>query len=126
MTNRMQWLTILGLLASAAIAQAQEADKPIRKLYVPYRDLAAAVDPSAKTVLMDRKAFGKLLAKARANEKAVVSVELGQVTVARYDAQVNRKSVTVTGAMTVMSMSDKPVAVDLGFAKIAITKITLD
>ncbi|KKM16666.1 hypothetical protein LCGC14_1683590, partial [marine sediment metagenome] len=100
--------------------------RPAAKIYVPYRDLAAVVDPAAKSVLMDRAEFAKLLALAADNARAAASIDLGQVPRAEYTADVTGEKLAVTGELTVVSMSDKPVAVPMHFAQLALTDVTLD
>ena len=125
MRHHTKWPIILGVLLAAAAAGAQPAEEKPR-IYVPYRDLAAVVDPAAKAVLMDRKAFGKLLAAAEANARAAAHIELGQITAASYTVTARAESVELDGELTAVSMSDKPVAVAMGFARLALTGITLD
>ena len=126
MRNHTKWPIILSVLLLACVAQAQPVTKDKPRIYVPYRDLAAVIDPAAKAVLMDRKAFGKLLAAAQANARAAAHIDLGQVTAASYSVTTKAESVEMVGELTAVSMSDKPVAVELGFARIALTGITLD
>jgi len=118
--NVLAWL----VLAAACPAAAGEGDAP--RVYVPYQDLAAVMDPAGKTVLMDRTEFAKLLAAADATAKAADTLELGQVTSARYTAAVKGKALAIEGEMTVTSLSDKPVSVPLTFGLVGITKLTLD
>ena len=126
MRTRVLWLIVLGLLSPVGTVFSQPVEKAGRKVYVPYRDLAAVVDPAGKTVLMDRTVFAKLLADANANARAAATVELGQVTRAVYVAEVTGEAVSIRGRLAVQSMSDRPVAVPLGFSGIALTTITLD
>ena len=126
MKPHAQWLMLASLLAAAALAPAQPNGEEGPQIYVPYRDLAAVIDPAAKAVLMDRKEFTDLLAKAAENARTAPGVELGQITQADYTAAADGEKLLVTGALTVVSMSDKPVAVDLDFAGIALSSVTLD
>lgn len=119
-------LTILAALAvlSPAAQAADLGDAP--RVYVPYKDLPSLIDPADKAVLMDREEFAKLLAAAEANKRADESVEIGQVTAADYQAKVANQRVSVSGALTVVSMSDEPVSVALGFGQIGLTELKLD
>ena len=54
-------LAILSVLICPLAARSAQIDKGPPRLFVPYRDLAAVVDPAAKTVLMERQAFAQLL-----------------------------------------------------------------
>jgi len=125
-------ITVLSVAALAAVSapsagRAQDANAPaLPKVYVPYRDLASLIAPADKAVLMDRSAFAKLMAAAEANKRADETVDLGQVTAATYTANVEDRRVSVTGDLTVVSMSDRPVAVALGFGQIGLTGVRLD
>ena len=125
-------ITVLSVAALAAVSappagRAQDANAPAPpRIYVPYRDLPSLIAPADKAVLMDRAAFAKLMAAAEANKRADETVEVGQVTAATYTASVDGQRVSVTGDLTVVSMSDRPVAVALGFGQIGLTDVRLD
>jgi len=95
-------------------------------IYVPYADLAELIEPTHKAVLMDRAEFERLLAAAEANAQAANTLRLGQVKNAQYVAEVSGEQLTLTGDLEVVSMSDGPVAVPLGFAQIGLTHVVLD
>ncbi len=109
--------------ALAADAPSAEDNGTDPKVYVPYKDIAAVLDPAAKAVLMDRKEFAKLLAAAKANEKAADSRELGQVVHAKYTAEAKDRRLIISGELTVRSMSDKPVAVPFQFARLGLLSV---
>lgn len=124
-------LTVMVLLGSCLTAWAQapgtsEKPKDPTTIYVPYKDIAAILSPAGKTVLMDRAEFAKLLAAASANTAGADAVELGEIVSAQYTAAVKAGNVDIAGEMTVVSMSDKPVAVPMNFAQIGLTKFLLD
>ncbi|MCE5326826.1 MAG: hypothetical protein LLG01_10445 [Planctomycetaceae bacterium] len=126
MKNLPTWLITVAVLAGVGAANAQQQPAEKGNLYVPYRDLAAALDPAAKSILMDRGEFAALLTAAKANQAAADSRQLGQVTVARYQADVTGQSLRLTGDLEVISLSDRPVAVPLAFARLGLLKVTLD
>ncbi|MCE5277986.1 MAG: hypothetical protein ABFD92_01045 [Planctomycetaceae bacterium] len=126
MKNLPTWLMTAALLAAAGPADAQQRPAEKGNLYVPYRDIAAALDPAAKSILMDRGEFAALLAAAKANQAAADSQQLGQVTSARYQADVTGQSLRLTGELEVISLSDKGVAVPLAFARLGLLKVALD
>ena len=131
-------ITVLGIAALAAVsalpalgagdanAPAQPAQTTQTKIYVPYRDLPSLIDPSDRAVLMDRQAFAKLLAAAEANKRADETLEAAHVSDATYTASVVGQRVSVRGDLTVVSMSDLPVSVPLGFGQIGLTEVSLD
>ena len=122
-------ITVLLVFYLTAWAQAPEASvkpKDSPTVYVPYKDIEAILSPAGKTVLMDRAEFAKLLAAANANAAGADAVELGEIVSAQYTADVKAGNVDVAGEMTVVSMSDKPVAVPMNFAQIGLTKFLLD
>jgi len=138
MTAERQRLLLVAVLAWASLTPAgrqavgSDAEPPspeplegAPRIYVPFGDLAAVIDPAAKAVLMDRGEFAKLLAAAGANA-AADAVELGQVATAEYVAAVEAQKLTFAGELTVVSMSDRPVSVPLAFAQIGITEMRLD
>ena len=100
------------------------AAKP--EIYVPYEDLAHLIDPADKAVLMDRDEFETLLAAARANERQADTIELGQVMHADYSVEISGRDVILTGILDVISMGRGSVAVPLRFARIGLTRVTLD
>ena len=119
-----KYLLILFIARAGAVALA--ADNGARpKAYVPYKDIAAVLDPAAKAVLMNRKAFADLLAAAKANEQAAESRELGQVIRAEYTAEAKGKRLILSGELTVRSMSDKPVAVPFQFARMGLLSVKI-
>ncbi|MHC4353687.1 MAG: hypothetical protein ACYS0H_13325, partial [Planctomycetota bacterium] len=105
---------------------ALQAERDVPDIYVPYEDLAHLVDPADKAVLMDRDEFETLLAAARAGERQADTIELGQVSHADYSVEVSGRDVTLTGNLDVVSMGKGPVAVPLRFARIGLTRVTLD
>ena len=94
-------------------------------IYVPYADLAAVISPVDKAVLMDRARFRKLLAAARANEQAAAGLELAQIIRSRYTADVRGMTLSISGDLTVLSLSDRPVAVPLRIAGMGLTSVRL-
>ena len=106
---------------------AGDANAPAQaKVFVPYRDLPSLIEASDKAVLMDRQAFARLLAAAEANKRADETLESGHVSGATYTASVAGQRVSVRGDLTVVSMSDLPVSVPLGFGQIGLTEVSLD
>ena len=116
-------LVLCGFLVSARAASEAEY-RP--NIYVPYADLAELIEPTHKAVLMDRTEFERLLTAAEANAQAADTLQLGQVKNAQYVAEVSGEQLTLTGDLEVVSMSDGPVAVPLGFAQIGLTHVALD
>ena len=119
-------LVVLSVLIWPLTARSVQIQKNVPKLFVPYKDLAAVVDPAAKTVLMERQAFAQLLAAAEANAIQADSLELGQLIMAEYTAQVKGENLVLTGALTVQSLSDKPVRVPLHFAEVGLSQLSLN
>ena len=120
---------ILAVSAIEAISYAADpsggkADQPA--VYVPYSALQAVLEKSPHAVLMDRKAFAKLLGQAKANVDAQPGIELAQVVRADYTAEADTEKVKLTGKIEIESMTQRAVAVPLAFGQIGITKITLD
>ena len=54
MLNHMKYACALAAVLICAAAGGQEKDAKGPTSYVPYSDIAAAVDPAGKAVLMDR------------------------------------------------------------------------
>ncbi|MHC4666294.1 MAG: hypothetical protein ACYS9T_10120, partial [Planctomycetota bacterium] len=108
------------------VALIDIADQFGPDIFVPYQDFVQLIDPADKAILMDRAEFEKLLAAARANAEGADTLELGQVTGAQYSAKVSGEELTLTGDLKVVSMSDGPVAVPLGFAQTGLTRVVLD
>ena len=127
MTPRMLCLAILGVSAAAAPATGAAADREKAPgIYVPYKDVASLIGVADKAVLMDRQAFEKLLAAAEANERAADQRPVAQITRATYRADVQGEALKMTGSLTVVSLSDRPVSVPLGFGRMGLGRITLD
>lgn len=125
--SKIQQLTILmvavGVLVNPTLGSEFESG---RSIYVPYQDLMQLIKPADKAVLMDKGQFEELLAAAETNVRQADSLELGQVTQAEYSAKISGEDLTLSGRLHVLSMSDKPVAIGLGFGRIGLTKVTLD
>ncbi len=115
------WPQAIGVQDSNAPAQTAQS-----KIYVPYRDLPSLIDPADRAVLMDRQAFAKLLGAAEANKRADETLEVAHVSAATYTASVVGQRVSVRGDLTIVSMSDLPVSVPLGFGQIGLTEVSLD
>ncbi len=112
------------VLAVASAAFGQPADKiaSAPRWYVPYRDLSAVIDPAAKTVLMDKLEFHKLLAAA----KTAAGVRAAQVVRADYTGEVKGSAMVLRGELTVTSLYDGVAAAALNFAQLGLTEVTLD
>ena len=119
-------LALLSVLICPLAVQSAQIDKGPPRLFIPYKDLAGVVDPAGKTVLMDREAFAKLLAAAETNATNSDSLELGQLIMAEYSARIKGESLSLTAALTVQSLSDKPIRVPLHFAELGRSQVSLD
>jgi hypothetical protein len=109
------------LIAAAAAQQ----DNPA--IYVPYKDLPALIEPENKAVLMDRKQFDDLLASARAADmRQDTGLRLGQITQAEYSAEISGEIVRITGKLQVVSISDEPIRINLGFDQFLLGTVKLD
>ena len=119
---------ILAVFSAAALAAppAGPRDEDAPTVYVPYADLASIIAPTDQAVLMDRAAFARLLAAAEANARAADSIDVAQIARAAYRGEVKGDALVLTGTLTVTSMSDRPVAVGLGFCRVGLTKVSLD
>lgn len=95
------------------------------KVYVPYGDLARVIDSADKAILMDTAGFEALLAAAIANSQDAPDRQIAQIVRAEYTAAVSGMNVTLTGTLEVVSLSDEPVAVPLGFGAIGLTELSL-
>ena len=116
-------------LASANAAAGPTPDSDFESgppIYVPYQDLAQLIEPADKAVLMDKGQFEELLAAAETNARQADSLELGQVMQAEYSAKISGEDLTLSGRLHVLSMSDKPVAIGLGFGQIGLTGVLMD
>ena len=89
-------------------AQSKEHEPPI---IVPYKDLVSLIDPADKAVLMDREAFEKLLEAAETHAQQADTYETGQVKQADYAGTIRGDTLTLTGKLTVVSLSERPVVV---------------
>jgi hypothetical protein len=119
-------LLALCVWALAGPLPAQDTTPAQPTSYVPYKDLAAIFSPDQQSVLMERGAFEKLLDQAQANARQAGSIELGQITGCDYQAAVAGSKLTLAGQLSLVSMSDKPVSIPLGYAQIGLTQLTLD
>ncbi|HUS90793.1 MAG TPA: hypothetical protein VM695_03045, partial [Phycisphaerae bacterium] len=128
MRPRILPLIVLGIAAAAGPTAADDgpADANAPRLYVPYKDLPSLIDPADKAVLMERKAFERLLAAAEANVRAADERPVAQITEAAYRADVQGEKLTLAGELTVVSLSDRPVAVPLGFGQVGLELVALD
>jgi len=127
MKPRTLVLTVLSVSAAAVSAAAGGDTKEPKRptLYVPYKDLASLIGPLDRAVLMQRESFEKLLAAAKAAGLEETR-DVAQITRARYEAEVKGEQLSLTGALAIASMSDKPVAVPLRFGRIGLSRIALD
>jgi len=119
---------LMVLWCAAGVLSAQVDEAP--KIYVPYEDVAAVVSKSDRSVLMDRAEFNKLLAAAKtAADKAALTdniPKLGQITRGDYSASVSGENLTLKGQLTIRSLIDGPVVIELPFTRIGLTEILLD
>ena len=118
------FLTILGLWA-VAVAGDDAPDRETPTIYVPAKDIASLIAPGDRAVLMRREAFEKLLASAKAAGLDGTH-PAAQITRADYQGQVAGETLTLTGSLRVVSLSDKPVAVALRFGRLGLRSIELD
>ncbi len=102
------------------------ADRGDQRILVPYNDLGRVVDPADKAVLMEEAEFDKLLAAANAKTTESETRLLGQVVRAEYTGEMSEMTLTLKGVLDVVSLSDEPVAVQLGFGRVGLSKVWLD
>ncbi len=94
-------------------------------IYVPYKDLSAVIDPTAKAVLMDRSAFDKLLTEVRA-QGDTADKDLGFISRAEYTGQVTGEKLAFSGFLTVKSLGKRAAIVPLEFGRIGLTRVDLN
>ena len=99
-------LALLTALICPLLAQSAQIEKNAPRLFVPYKDLAAVVDPASKTVLMDRQAFAQLLAAAAATPVWVAARTSKQAKAANKWALSNFK--------TIQDEKEKTIKVEMG------------
>ena len=112
---------LVGIMVSITVGYQSNPN-----IYVPYQDLPQVIEPTDKAVLMERIQFETLLAAAEANLKNSDSLKLGQITQAEYSGEISGDELTLSGILEVVSISNGPVAVPLGFAQIGLTRVGLD
>ncbi|HUT00950.1 MAG TPA: hypothetical protein VM031_00740, partial [Phycisphaerae bacterium] len=127
MTLRIDLRTVLALLALTlpAAAQQPEKGKKAPRIYVPYKDIASLIGPLDRAVLVQRESFEKLLAAAKAAGLDETR-QVAQITRAKYAGRIQGETLSLTGSLTVVSLSDKPVAVPLHFGRMGLSRIDLD
>ena len=118
-------IAILG----ATLVSAQSPVESMQKrptIYIPYSEIANLVAPHGRGVLLEKATFEKLLESARANTTQDNTIKLAQITRANYVGTLKNEKLDLTGELSIVSMSDKPVAVKLNFSNVGLTNVTLD
>ena len=119
-------LGIIAIFAGpAAVAQGRKEPGPGPKLYVPYKDIAAAIGPVDQAVLMERVEFDQLL-KAAASAATADARALGQVTRADYTGVVSGDKLRFSGTLELVSLSDQALALPMPFGGAGLTQALLD
>jgi hypothetical protein len=117
-------LVILIIMVLSVVVSKGANEKAAPEVYVPYQDLPALIDPANKAILMEREQFEALLSAAK--ELPEEGPKLGQITNARYSAQIQNENVTLTGKLEVVSMSNDPVMIPLAFAQMGLNRVVMD
>ncbi len=116
-------LLICFALLAAAILPAQERPQ---RLYVPFKDISAALNHLDKAMLMDRTRFEALLAAARRNAAAATSAQQVYIRQATYTGAIKGDNLVLDATFSIASDSAGPLPLPLPFADLAISKIDLD
>ncbi len=95
-------------------------------VYVPVADLPGILAGDDRAVLMDRRAFAKLLADARAADARDGRRDVARIVRADYTGTVAAEAMRLTATLRIVSLSDRPVAVPLRFAGVGLTEMALD
>jgi len=127
--TKFRWLTLLALgtvyFVFPVPAQGEKNDPSI---YVPLKELARIVERKEyqqKAVFMDRAEFEKLLNEAEAAVQASDSREIGQITQATLTGRVEEEKLILNGTLKVVTMSDRPVLLPLGFGGMGLREVSL-
>lgn len=120
----IRWLILLiCLLGSGPVLVADVNDTVV---YVPYDDMARLLNPQDKAVLMDRVAFEKLLVTAHANTTGTKELAMAVIKQADYVGTVKGNELHLTGKLALVSGTDQPVSLPLGYAGIGLNQVQLD
>ena len=114
------------LLACCVPVSAGNARIDGTDIYVPISELPKLVAPTDKAVLMDASDFAALLSAAKTVRDADDVIKFGQITDAKYQVAVTGSKAIVIGTLEIISTSEKPIFIDLGFAGFGLDSVKLD
>jgi len=104
------------------------ADSPVESIekrptiYIPYSEMANVIGAENRGVLLKKRTFEKLLKSARINVTQDNTIKLAQITRANYAGVLKGEKLDLTAELEIVSMSDDPVAVELSFANVGLTR----
>ena len=99
--------------------------KPVREIFVPFKDLHVVLDGHDRRVLLSRGQYEELLAKAR-RAPQVHAPRPAAVTAAEYDLAVADERAVLRGQLEVAVMEEGLHAVPLAVAGVGLRRATLD
>jgi hypothetical protein len=125
MVKMHAYLSLAGLLLLAATATAQDADKPIREIFVPFEDLNIILETQAQRVFLSRQEYDALVEKAKTKPQANVPHKLALVA-AEYEGTLEEGRAVITGNLTIDVLDDGLFALPLEVAGVGIRSAVLD
>ena len=126
------WIRLLGIALLAGVylpslrpLLAQEPDKPLRELFVPFEELDVLLGNDARRVYMTRAEYEELLVNARVVPNTVPPAKLA-LLVANYQAEVGEGRATIRGELQLEVLDAGIQVLVLPFSGVGVRAAKLD
>jgi hypothetical protein len=118
------WLAAM-LIAFAPSLHAQDADQPLREIFVPFEDLNVILESDKQRVFLTRQEYDDLVKQAKAKPQSPAPHKI-LLTSAEYEGQLQDGRALLNGELTVEVLEDGLFALPLEFGGVGIRAATLD
>ena len=105
--------------------RAQEADQPIREIFVPFDDLNVILDSDKQRVFLTRKEYDDLIKQARSQPQSPAPHKV-LLSAAEYEGELQEGRALITGQLTIEVLDDGLFALPLELGGVGIRAATLD
>ena len=126
------WIRLIGVallagvcLPTFSLLLAQEPEKPLRELFVPFEELDVLLGNDARRVYMTRAEYEELLVKARVVPNTVPPTKLA-LLVANYHAEVGEGRATIRGELQLEVLDAGIQVLVLPFSGVGVRAAKLD
>ncbi|HEX5104699.1 MAG TPA: hypothetical protein VFV87_12850, partial [Pirellulaceae bacterium] len=113
------------MLLAAPKLRAQEADQPLREIFVPFEDLNVILESDKQRVFLTRQEYDELIQQAKSKPQTPAPHKV-VLTSAEYSGQLEEGRATIRGTLTIDVLDGGLYALPLELGGVGIRSATLD